>query len=369
MGGERGPRRKSMDDRLAERMQRQSPAVEADPRGVPRPVLREAAPDNDVPVEAQVEIENDGETLGVYERLHEDWEKKNAYVRETEAYQAFAQEGGQELVTIFGAEKVGAAVERLLKDPNKALDERTGLYLLVKELEPNENKRSALYKKMAKAADAEAEAYEVGLRAQKTNADRDAYITLNGGKDAPTRERALLRKLRIAEYRAYDRAAYSVIGGLTQMMERAWGGKREERKWSLAGLKNRFSQEAFTRGVSEHKGSLAQWMGLRSEWIARREQKLEAQRVAGMDALNKTFEARMAAVRAPFRRKMEETLAAFDRAFPDGTVPELMTVVEKQFEEIAAGIELAERQAVDRTLHPYVSQLDELMKINVFEDR
>lgn len=322
-----------------------------------------------------VEEEDDMEAeKGPYAELRKEWEKKNELLRATEALGRFSAEGGQELIAVFGIEKVAAALDHVLARP---VDERTGLYMLVRTLEPNLAKRKKVYAKMLKAADEETRAYEAGLAEMRTPAERKEYRELHGGDYAPTAEMAMVRKTRIREYQLYDRAAFTpLVGPLISAMERAISGQQESKKWAIQQLKGTFARNkaSFIKGLKDHGGSLTKLVSLRLERVARAEHRLEGERGHRIRALVDEHADRLRELRAPIDEQLEALFRDYDRMVPDDLNAEsvggkaILEAMRKKFDDIANGLEEAYRQEVLTKLGAYSTEIEKLETFDVFKD-
>lgn len=309
-----------------------------------------------------------------YAELQKEWEKKNELLRITEAFGRFSTEGGQELITVFGVEKVAQALNKVLELP---IDEHTGLYMLVRTLEPNLAKRKKVYEKMLKTVDEEVKVYGAGFREQKTSAERKQYREDQGGDYAPTAEMATARKMRIREYQMYDRAAFTIVGGLVNAMERAITGIQEQKKkWALRQLKDTFphGRAAFVKGVTVHEGSLTKWISLRFERVQREEHRLEEVRVQCIDALTAEHADRLMEIRAPYNEQLEALFRDYDRMIPEDLNVEshggkaILQAMRQRFEEIAEDIEKKFRAEVRAKLGGYSAEIDRLTRFDVYKD-
>lgn len=324
----------------------------------------------------RVEAHEDEEAeKGPYAELHKEWEKKNELLRVTEAFGRFSTEGGQELITVFGVEKVAEALDKVLKLP---IDERTGLYMLVRTLEPNLAKRKKVYEKMLNAVDEEVKVYGAGFREQKTSADRKQYREDQGGDYAPTAEMATARKMRVREYQMYDRAAFNIVGGLVNAMERAVTGIQEQKKkWALQQLKDTFPQgrAAFVKGVTAHEGSLTKWISLRFERVQREEHRLEADRIARIDALTWEHEDLLAEIRRPYNVELEKLFSDYGQMVKEDLQLEtrggqvILDTLRKAVDDLADSIEEECAAEVRTKLGGYSAEIDKLRRFDVFEDK
>lgn len=327
-----------------------------------------------VPENPEVEL---GTERGPYAELRKEWEKKNELLRVTEALGRFSLEGGQELITVFGAEKVAAALDQVLAGP---IDERTGLYMLVRTLEPNLQKRKIVYNKMLTAIDAEVKAYEEGLAQMKTSAEREEYRYLHGGQYAPTEEMVLARKVRIREYQLYDRAAFTpLVGPLIASMERALTGQQETKNWSLHELKRSFTRkhrDAFVKGLNNFGGSLTELIPFRKERVARVEHRLERVRVRMMNELKREKEEHSIELLKLKNAKIEAVFADFDRMAPEALESDLKSETGKiayewllnKLDETKAEIEEAYEAEARTKFGGYSEELDKLTVFDVFKD-
>lgn len=296
---------------------------------------KESPSESDFRVPTEVEAVLEEDTAPEYNRIFETWKAKNDFHAETEAYGRFAQEGGQELVGIFGAEKVASALTTLLAAP---VDDRTGLYMLIRTLEPNLKKRQAVYDKMERAVDARAKQYMEGYRVLTSEQEKKRYREFRGGDYAPTADAARWRKIRIGEYRAFDQSAFSVVGAVWNAAMWTMNGE-PSKGYAMRELQGRFDAGQFIRTMNDAGGDVGVMVASRMEQEVHVETALDELRRKRIAALQNAQRDHVERVQAPFIAQLEalardEKMLFNAHAGLASEVPEVEDVLQEAKEEI-----------------------------------
>ncbi len=243
----------------------------------------EVAPKNPevAPAAGSERVEKSPSGVLSYDQIVVKWAEKNEFHRQTEALATLLAEGGQELIAAYGAQRVADELFLLLKNP---VDERTGLYMLIRALEPNVSKRAKLYSAMERSVDQSVDAYEEQLEALTTKDARAEFRAAQGGEYAPTEGNGKLRHAHIADYRAFDKNAFSVLGGVMEAVRPSVPNAKPAAKE----LQGHFDRKLFVRMVDGH-GSLEKYVAARLVNEEETERYLEAHKAERLKELDREF--------------------------------------------------------------------------------
>lgn len=277
---------------VAPRVQSNPDAVRPAPEVAPK--TPEVAP---LPVEGVLD----------YNQIVTEWAKKNEFHRQTEALATFLAEGGQELIAAYGAQKVA---DELLVFLDKPVDEKTGLYMLVRALEPNVKKREKLYAHMEQSVDQAVDVYEEGYKALNTKEERAEFLRANGGAYAPTKGNGNTRRAHIADYRAFDRNAFSTVGGLVNIARPLV----PHAKPAVKELQGHFDRKLLVRSIAGY-GTLEKYVAARLVHEEVVERGLQGQKEARLKQLDQEFTTQHNETEAMYKEKFaaiaEEERALF----------------------------------------------------------
>ncbi|MEK7459353.1 MAG: hypothetical protein AAB663_03005 [Patescibacteria group bacterium] len=267
-----------------------APRVQPNPEAVrPAPEVAPKTPEvAPLPVEGVLD----------YNQIVTEWAKKNEFHRQTEALATFLAEGGQELIAAYGAQKVA---DELLVFLEKPVDEKTGLYMLIRALEPNVKKREKLYAHMEQSVDQAVGDYEEGYKALKTKEERAEFLRAHGGAYAPTKGNGNTRRAHINDYRTFDRNAFSIVGGITETLRPSV----PHAKTAVKELQGHFDRKLFVRMVDGH-GSLEKYVAARLVNEEETERYLEAHKTERLKELDREFRTQHSETEAMYKEKFAE---------------------------------------------------------------
>lgn len=268
---------------VAPRVQPNPEAVRPAPEVAPK--TPEAAP---LPVEGVLN----------YDQIVTKWAEKNEFHRQTEALATFLAEGGQELIAAYGAQKVADALHVFLEKP---VDERTGLYMLVRTLEPNVKEREKLYAHMEQSVNQAVDVYEEGYKALNTKEERAEFLRAQGGANAPTKGNGNIRRAHIADYRAFDRNAFSIVGGITETLRPSV----PHAKLAANVLQGHFDGELFVQFIAGY-GTLEKYVAARLVHEEVVERDLQGQKEARLKQLDQEFRTQHNETEAMYKEKFAE---------------------------------------------------------------